>query len=405
MIQRRDFLRKTSAIPLCAIAGATNFGTLASALGDALPVKKFHAPRPLMVGLNAYSFAKELNDAGKRGGKSGGKKASGTSGGKKDSGTNGGKKSSGTSEGKSSGTGMTLDQLLDYCVDPAHRFDAVDITGYYFPNYSATEATVPPDRFVDDLKHRAADLGLAISGTGVGNSFTGVPFDRQGKEGIVFSTDEGGDRAAIENDIQRIKAWVEVAARLGAPVLRVFIGLEPSYLMTEHIKPDDPQKEEKAMKLAAWRVKTIKPLVDDLRNVVEYGKQFGVIIGIQNHGDFLKTADETIVLLTAVDSDWIGLIVDTGYFNTHDCYVEIKKVIPYGVNFQVKEFVRYSPSPYMTPKFQPIDLDRLIGIVRKSGYRGYLPIETLSAGKESYEPYTEIPPFLKRVRQAIAKSA
>ena len=392
-------------VPLCAAAGASGLGTLTSVFGQQLPVTKFHAPKPMMVGLNAYSFAKELNDSGKRGGKSGGKKTSGTSGGKKDSGPNGGKKSSGTSEGKSSGTGMTLDQLLDYCVDPAHRFDAVDITGYYFPNYSATEATVPPDRFVDDLKHRAADLGLAISGTGVGNSFTGVPFDRQGKEGIVFSTDEGGDRAAIENDIQRIKAWVEVAARLGAPVLRVFIGLEPSCLMTEHIKPDDPQKEEKAMKLAAWRVKTIKPLVDDLRNVVEYGKQFGVIIGIQNHGDFLKTADETIVLLTAVDSDWIGLIVDTGYFNTPDCYVDIEKVMPYGVNFQVKEFVRYSPSPYMTPKFQPIDLDRLIGIVRKSGYRGYLPIETLSAGKESYEPYKEIPPFRERVRQAIAKSA
>lgn len=145
-------------------------------------------------------------------------------------------------------------------------------------------------------------------------------------------------------------------------------------------------------------------MIDDLRKVVEYGKQFGVIIGIQNHGDFLKTADETIELLKAVDSEWIGLIVDTGYFNTPDCYVDIEKVMPYGVNFQVKEFVRYCPSPYMTPKFQPIDLDRLFGIVRRSDYRGYLPIETLSAGKDSYEPYKEVPQFLERVRQAIKKA-
>jgi hypothetical protein len=31
-------------------------------------------------------------------------------------------------------------------------------------NYSADEATVPTDKFVDEVKQRAADLGLAISG-------------------------------------------------------------------------------------------------------------------------------------------------------------------------------------------------------------------------------------------------
>jgi sugar phosphate isomerase/epimerase len=321
----------------------------------------------MMVGLNAYSFAKEL--------------IAGTQG----------------------GAGMTLDQLLDYCVDPAHRFDAVDITGYYFPNYSATEATVPPDRFVENLKRRAADLGLAISGTGIGNSLTGVPVDRQGKEGKAFSTDEGGHRAAIENDIKRIKAWVEVAARLGASVLRVFIGLEPSYLMKENISPNDPLKEDKARKLTAWRASATKSMVDDLSQVVEYGKRFGVIIGIQNHGDFLKTAEDTIELLKAVNSDWIGLVVDTGYFVTQDCYVDIEKVMPYGVNFQIKEYVRTSSSPYSKPKLQPIDLDRLMGIIRRSGYQGYLPIETLSVGKSAYDPYNDVPPFLESVRQSIKK--
>ena len=165
----------------------------------------------MLVGLNAFSFGRRLNAAAK------------------------GRK----------GPAMSLFELLDYCADATHRFEAVDLTAYYFPNYSADEATVPPDGFVDEIKKRANDLGLAISGTGVGNSFTGVPFDREGKEGIVFSEDEGGDRATIENDILRIKAWIEVAARLGAPVIRIFAGLEPSYLMKEHIKPDDPDKEER----------------------------------------------------------------------------------------------------------------------------------------------------------------
>lgn len=301
---------------------------------------------------------------------------------------------------------MTLFQLLDYCVDPAHKFDAVDPTGYYFPNYSATEATVPPDKFVNDLKRRAFDLGLPISGTGVGNSFTGVPFDREGKGGKTFSTDEGGDRAKIAKDVERIKVWIEVAARLGAPVLRVFAGLEPSYLMKQNIAPNDPNKEEKAKKLVTWRSETFKHMVDDLHPVVEHGKKFGVIVGIQNHGDFLKNADEVIELIKAMNSEWFGAIVDTGYFLTPDPYVDVERVLPYGVNFQIKEFARIAPSEYMTPPFVPIDLKRLVKIVRNSKYRGYLPIETLSAGKTApYEPYKEIPPFLARVRAAIAEQA
>ncbi len=364
MFNRRNFLKSTSLIPVCAATGSSVFA-------QTNPVPRFHAPSPCMVGLNAYSFSKELNNVV-----------------------------------KGRGDGMTLPQLLEYCVDPEHAFDAVDITGYYFPNYSANEATVPPDDFVDEIKNRASDLGLAICGTGIGNSFTGVPFDREGKKGIVFSTDEGGDRATIAKDIERMKAWIEVAARLGAPVLRVFTGLEPSYLMKEHIKPEDPQIEEKAKKLQTWRAATFSRMVDDLSEVVEHGKKFGVIIGVQNHGDFLKTASETIELLKAVNSEWIGVIVDTGYFLTPDPYVDVAEVLPYAVNFQVKEYVRKSPSDYAAAEFHPIEMTRLIKIVRNSTYQGYLPIETVAAGKSGpNDPFQDVPALLKSLRAAIKETA
>ena len=345
MVNRRTFLKNTAV--LGAAAGTASLSTLSRTFGQQHPVSKFHAPSPLMVGLNAFSFARMLNAVAK------------------------GRK----------GPGMSLFQLLDYCADPQHRFDAVDMTGYYFQNYSSTEATVPADKFVDDVKRRAAELDLPICGTGIGNSFTGIPFDREGKKGIVFSKHEGGDRTTIAKDIERIKAWVEVAARLGAPVLRVFAGLEPSYLMTEHIAPSDPHKKEKAEKLRTWREQAFKWMVDDLSEVVEYGKRYGVIIGIQNHGDFLKTAVETIELIKAVDSQWIGVIVDTGYFLSPDPYLDIEAVLPYGVNFQIKEFVRVCPSPYMKPPLQPTDLKRLMRIIRRSGYRG-LPANRDAFGRE-----------------------
>ncbi|MDR0902958.1 MAG: sugar phosphate isomerase/epimerase, partial [Opitutaceae bacterium] len=351
-MNRRDFLKTSTLAPLGALAGSAMLGGFSRLLGQQAPVKVFEAGAALKVGLNAYSFAKELNAF---------------------------------SRGKGKAKGMSLFQLIDYCADPAHRFDAVDITGYYFPNYSATETTVPDDDFIKQVRKHAAGKGVPISGTGIGNTFTGIGFDRGAREGKPFSTDEGGDPKKFATDIERIKLWVEVAAKLGAPVLRVFAGLEPSYLMKQNIKPGDPLRAEKAEKLEKWRAKMLPRMAGGLRDVTAHAKKFGVIIGIQNHGDFLKTADECVELLKAVDSAQIGMIVDTGYFLTPDPYVDVEKVMPYAVNFQIKEFARVCPSEYMKPPFQPMDVARVIKIVRKAGYKGYLPIETLSAGKSA--PY------------------
>src|SRR5215218_2404096 len=95
---------------------------------------------------------------------------------------------------------MNLDELIDFCVE--QEFDAVDITGYYFPGYPA----VPADEYIFHVKKKAFLSGLEISGTGVRNDFTD-PDPLKRKEGI-----------------QLVKNWIEVAQKLGAPVIRIFAG-------------------------------------------------------------------------------------------------------------------------------------------------------------------------------------
>jgi sugar phosphate isomerase/epimerase len=95
---------------------------------------------------------------------------------------------------------MDLYQLLDFCAE--NQFDAVDITGYYFPGYP----DVPSNEFIFSIKRTAQRLGLAISGTGVRNDFTMA------------------DKEKREEQILLIKKWIEVAAKLGAPVIRIFAG-------------------------------------------------------------------------------------------------------------------------------------------------------------------------------------
>ena len=58
-----------------------------------------------------------------------------------------------------------LEAVMEFCAKTG--FDAIDLTGYYFPGYPA----VPSDEYIFHLKRRAYTLGLAISGTGIRNEF------------------------------------------------------------------------------------------------------------------------------------------------------------------------------------------------------------------------------------------
>ena len=133
-----------------------------------------------------------------------------------------------------------------------------------------------------------------------------------------------------------------------------------------------------------------------LRECADQGKKFRVRIGVQNHGDFLKTGQDLLNLVKAVGSPWCGPIVDTGYFKSDDPYVDMALVAKSAVNWQIKQ------SPFGEDSEVSTDLVRLMKIVRESGYSGYLPIETLSPRGKPYDPYTVVPAFLKQVREAIA---
>jgi len=74
-------------------------------------------------------------------------------------------------------------------------------------------------------------------------------------------------------------------------------------------------------------------------------------------------------------------------------------VAPHAVNWQIKQ------SPFGEDSEVPTDLVKLVTIVRKSGYSGYLPIETLGPRGKEYDPYAVVPAFLKQLREAIAKTA
>ncbi len=243
---------------------------------------------------------------------------------------------------------MSLDEVLEFCAGLG--FDAVDPTGYYFPGYPE----LPDDSYVYRIKRKAFRLGLDISGTGVRNDFTIA------------------DPARRKAEVELVKRWVGFSARLGAPVLRVFSG--------RGVPPETTRD-----KVNTW-------LAEALRECAEYGSRFGVMIVLQNHADFIETADHALRALADVNSEWLALNLDIGSFRNGDSYAEIAKLARHAATWQIKENL------YLDGKEVKTDVRRIVSIVRDAGYRGYLPIETLGEG----DPRVKVPKFLDEVRAAIS---
>ncbi len=243
---------------------------------------------------------------------------------------------------------MTIPDVIDYCAQ--QQLDGVDLTGYYFPGYPE----VPSDEFLYGVKRAAFLNGVTITGTGVRNDFALT------------------DPSSRRGHIQLVKDWVDVAAKLGSDMVRVFAGKElPKGYTFDQV--------------LAW-------MVPAFQECAEYGAKRGVIIGLQHHDDYLKTADETIRVVNLVKSDWFSVILDVGSLRQGDPYAEIEKLLPYASNWQIKEHVWYG-----TKKVE-IDLPRIRRIIDKVGYRGFTPIEALGEG----DPATIVTAFLQKVRLAFA---
>jgi len=261
---------------------------------------------------------------------------------------------------KDASKGVDLFGVCDYCAK--HDIEAVDLTGYFFPGYPKA----PAAKYVNRIKRYTHDRGIVISGTGVRND---------------FATAEKAARAA---GVQLAKQWIEVAARLGAPVIRVFAGPQP------------PHKDWQTASGSAKREDVEGWMADALRECAEHGEKFGVIVAVQNHADFVSTGVEHLGLLKRVDHPWCGPLVDSGKYLTADPYADIATMVPHAVNWQIKETLG---SKMNSPR---TDFKKLAKIIHDGGYRGFLPIETLAMGRKDYNPFVEVEKVLVAMRAAIA---
>ena len=241
---------------------------------------------------------------------------------------------------------MTLLDFIDFCAE--QNLDGCELTSYYFP------AEITHD-YLMQIKERTFRLGLDISGTAIGNDFC-VP-DGEGRE----------------FQLQMTRQWIDYAATMGAPVIRIFAGKIP--------KGDT-------------EAAALDRCVAGINQSVAYAAEKGVVLALENHGGITSTPEQLLAIVERVDdSPWFGVNFDSGNFHTADPYASLEMIAPYAVNAQIKVSIHPEGG-----ERQPADLGRMVSILKSAGYRGYVVLEY----EEKTNPQESIPPLLAELRGLIS---
>lgn len=131
--------------------------------------------------------------------------------------------------------------------------------------------------------------------------------------------------------------------------------------------------------------------IDAIEQCLPRAEQLGVMMGLENHWGLTRTSDGLLRILNAIDSPWLGGLLDTGNF-LEDPYDDLERVAPQAVFVQAKTY-------YGDGEWYTLDLDypRIAGILHQAGYQGFVSLEF--EGKE--DPLTGVPKSIAMLRDAF----
>lgn len=239
---------------------------------------------------------------------------------------------------------MTLDQFIELCAELG--LDGTELTSYYFPeNFDQA--------YLVSLKQKTFRMGLDISGTAIANDFCLPPGE------------------ARDKSLAHTRLWIDHAATMGAPVIRIFAGNVP--------QGDSDQA-------------AIERCAAGINESLKYAAQKGVCLALENHGGITTRPEQMLEIIKRVDdSPWFGVNFDGGNFRSADPYADLAKIAPYAINVQIKADI------FRGDKREDTDFAKVIGILKDAGYRGYVVLEYESAE----DPKTGVPRHIETLRRLI----
>ena len=197
------------------------------------------------------------------------------------------------------------------------------------------------------------------------------------------------DPAVRQKWIEHTEKCIELAYAMGIPSIRLNSGrwkTIPDFDALMRARGEEPIPDGLTLDDG------FKWCIDSIRRCVELAAQRGVILALENHWGLTSKPEGQLRILSAIDSPWLGALMDTGNF-LEDPYEKLTAIAPKTVFVQAKTYPGGG-------EWYTLDLDykRIAKILRDAGYTGYISLEM--EGKEA--PDTAVPKSLAMLREAFA---
>lgn len=225
----------------------------------------------------------------------------------------------------------------------------------------------------ESIRAALTQSGLTLSGLSLSNN---------------FSSD---DLNEVHKQVETVKQWLEVAARVRAPVCRIFGG---------HLS--GKQRGDPAVKQRKMR-----QIIDQLGVVAQDARKLGLILALENHGGLPSTGTEQVEVIRAINLPSLKATVDVG--NYLPCGQESQEgtrvAAAHAAYVHFKDFRKIAdPGNPQGWKFEAcaigegaVNHKMCLEALREAGYNGYIALEY--EGKEDEE--TAVPKSLAAMKQLM----
>ena len=214
-----------------------------------------------------------------------------------------------------------IESYIDYAYEL--RLDVIDLRsdrGFHEHGHS----------YLLETKLRCLEKGLAIGYLASGGHFVGTDGE-------------------LAEKLETVCSDVQVAARLGAPMVRVFCGERPQ------------SREERAREIRCFR------------QACDFAAEHGIAVGLQNHP---STGPDILDILAATERSNLSFLLDTGQWMgspgrhqgvadpDHDIYAYMKQTAPYATHIRAKFYKVDSGTE------EWLDYPRIVEILESVNFNG-----------------------------------
>ncbi|MFA0783599.1 sugar phosphate isomerase/epimerase family protein [Fervidibacter sacchari] len=205
------------------------------------------------------------------------------------------------------------------------------------------------------------------------------------------------DAEERQRHIDHTKHCLQLAHELGIPAIRLNSGRWKTVASFDELMqrggiepPIEGYTESDAFGWVIGAIEACLPAAE----------RYGVILALENHWGLTATAQGTLKIVTAVNSDWLKVCLDTGNLLRYEDgqviwepdYEGMALLAPHAILVHAKTY--FGGGEWYT---LDIDYNRVSQILRQANFRGYISLEY--EGKE--DPHTGVPKSVAMLREAF----